>query len=237
MNNAFLTLTLAASLAVAGDYEPISNYAPTEIQGWKLLVNRRLISDEPEIHKQTMKLLEVKLYDINRVVPARQLSELHKVPIWVELDDDHRFPCICYHVSSRWLTENGFNPEKEGAVEICNAKQFLNWTHGQPWLLMHEMAHAYHHRVLGRTDPLIQAAYRQALANKTYDSVLRYHGIRERHYGLKSAREYFAESTEAYFGVNDFYPFTRAELKHHDPHMYRLLREIWGDPPLAHGGQ
>ena len=40
--------------------------------------------------------------------------------------------------------------------------------------------------------------------------------------------EYFAESTEAYLGVNDFYPFVRAELNRHDPRMYRLLRKIWG---------
>ena len=40
--------------------------------------------------------------------------------------------------------------------------------------------------------------------------------------------EYFAESTEAYLGVNDFYPFVRAELKQHDPDMYELMTEIWG---------
>ena len=232
MNVVLLTLALAPS----GDYESSLNYESTQLEGWKLFVNHRLINDEPEVHKQAMKLLEVKLYEINRVVSAQPLSELHKVPIWVELDDDHLFPCTCYHVSSRWLARNGFNPEKEGAVEICNAKQFLNWTHGQPWLVLHELAHAYHHRVLGREDPRIHTAYRRALASKKYVSVLRYHGIRERHYGLKSAREYFAESTESYFGVNDFYPFTRAELKQYDPNMYRLLRVIWGEPPLANGG-
>jgi len=40
--------------------------------------------------------------------------------------------------------------------------------------------------------------------------------------------EYFAESTEAFFGANDFYPFVRAELQRHDPAMDRLLLRFWG---------
>jgi len=39
--------------------------------------------------------------------------------------------------------------------------------------------------------------------------------------------EYFAESTEAYFGTNDFYPYVRSELKEHDPNMFNLLGTIW----------
>ncbi|NNM31053.1 MAG: metallopeptidase, partial [Akkermansiaceae bacterium] len=42
-------------------------------------------------------------------------------------------------------------------------------------------------------------------------------------------KEYFAEGTEAWFYRNDFYPFVRAELKEHDPLLYKELREIWGE--------
>ena len=42
-----------------------------------------------------------------------------------------------------------------------------------------------------------------------------------------NAKEYFAEASEAYFGTNDFYPFVRAELKKHDPEMFRLLEKLW----------
>jgi Mlc titration factor MtfA (ptsG expression regulator) len=49
----------------------------------------------------------------------------------------------------------------------------------------------------------------------------------ERAYAMSNAKEYFAESSEAYFGRNDFYPFTRAELKEHDPQMYDLLERLW----------
>jgi hypothetical protein len=50
-----------------------------------------------------------------------------------------------------------------------------------------------------------------------------------KHYGLSNAKEYFAESTEAYFGVNDFYPFVRAELREHDPRMFKLMVRVWGE--------
>lgn len=49
----------------------------------------------------------------------------------------------------------------------------------------------------------------------------------ERACAMSNAKEYFAESSEAYFGRNDFYPFTRAELKEHDPQMYDLLERLW----------
>jgi dipeptidyl-peptidase-4 len=42
--------------------------------------------------------------------------------------------------------------------------------------------------------------------------------------------EYFAETTEAYFTRNDFFPFTRAELERHDPEMFTLLGTLWGVP-------
>jgi dipeptidyl-peptidase-4 len=45
--------------------------------------------------------------------------------------------------------------------------------------------------------------------------------------------EYFAESTEAYFGRNDFFPFDRRELTRHDPEVEALLGKLWGAGPGA----
>lgn len=42
--------------------------------------------------------------------------------------------------------------------------------------------------------------------------------------------EYFAETTEAFFSRNDFFPFTREELQSHDPAMFALLSKLWGVP-------
>ena len=45
---------------------------------------------------------------------------------------------------------------------------------------------------------------------------------------MTNPMEYFAESTEAFFSRNDFFPFTRDELKQHDPEMEQLLVKLWG---------
>ncbi len=60
-----------------------------------------------------------------------------------------------------------------------------------------------------------------------YEEVLLYTGKKVKHYGLSNHKEYFAESTEAYFGVNDFYPFVRGELREAEPEIHALLTSIW----------
>src|SRR5262245_35231919 len=50
----------------------------------------------------------------------------------------------------------------------------------------------------------------------------------ERSYAMTSPMEYFAQNTEAFFSRDDFFPFTREELKRHDPEMEQLLARLWG---------
>ena len=40
---------------------------------------------------------------------------------------------------------------------------------------------------------------------------------------LTDHKEFFAEMSEAYFGMNDFFPFNRAELKREEPELFLLL--------------
>ena len=47
---------------------------------------------------------------------------------------------------------------------------------------------------------------------------------------MNNEKEYFAEATEAYFGRNDFQPFTRDELKEFDPEMFEMIRRVWQLP-------
>jgi hypothetical protein len=66
--------------------------------------------------------------------------------------------------------------------------------------------------------------------NHLYDSVRYVHGGTKRAYAAENPKEYFAELSEAYFGQNDFYPFTRADLKRHDGVGFRLMEQVWGQP-------
>ena len=60
-------------------------------------------------------------------------------------------------------------------------------------------------------------------------NTLLFDGKKVKHYALTNQMEFFAEMTETYFGVNDFYPFVRAELKESEPELDQLLQEIWGE--------
>jgi Mlc titration factor MtfA (ptsG expression regulator) len=97
-------------------------------------------------------------------------------------------------------------------------------------MVLHEMAHAYHHQFLegGFGNPSVRAAYERATKAGLYDKVQHIRGRDEKAYAATDPQEFFAECSEALFGTNDFYPFVRSELKRHDPQTYETLRKAWG---------
>ena len=216
----------AAPPAVTTQPIPTSQYETQVVEGWTVHVNRTLLGEQAALGADALKLLGVKLYDVARVVPARPCAELRKVEIWLGVDDGPNDRAQ-YHPSPDWLKKHGFNPEKAKAVEIGNASRFLKTATDQPSMVLHELAHAYHDRVLRFDHAGIRDAYDDAKHGGKYDSVLRIGGVKERHYALTDPQEYFAEGTEAFFGTNDFYPFVRAELRQHDPKLFHLLEELW----------
>lgn len=223
-----LGLTVSGRAADKPAYDPSERYVDQKVRGWRLRVHRDLLDDKhKQLREQVLELIDDHLYRITRVVPGPALEKLRKVSIWVEVAHP-KHPCMCYHTSGGWLRDNAMNPDKAGGVELANCKNFLTWTHAQPWMILHELAHAYHHQVLGFENAKVRACFEQARDAKLYDQVLHISGRKQRHYALNNDKEYFAEMSEAYFGTNDFYPFVKAELKDVDPRMYALLEEMWG---------
>jgi hypothetical protein len=213
------------SLAIA--FDPTSAYKRESCHGFTILVN-----PEVDIHKKEAAEMRAELTSqlsaIVRVMPAKRLSALKNVWIWAEWEKKPNGAAE-FHPSREWLAENGYNPEKAGHIELSNARNFVRWSRdAQPWMLLHEMAHAYHFLVLGDGCEAIETAYQWAVEQKSYESVPYYDGSKQKAYALTNAKEYFAELSEAYFGKNDFYPFTRAELKKHDSRGFQLMEEIWG---------
>ena len=223
-----MTLLLAAQ-ALA--FEPTSSYERRDIEGWVVRVSADF-HQRQALREEVLGLLRVRLFEINRLLPQPAVEQLRRdVAVWVELDDP-RFPGMCFHPSADWLGANGYNPDKAGGIEIGNARNFLAWN-DQPAMVLHELAHAYRHR-MGRGDrAAVDAAYEEARQGGRYDRVLRAGGSRERAYALNSPTEFFAELTECYFLTNDFYPFVRAELKEHDQNAYDMIRRLWNRPPAT----
>ena len=227
---AFLVLVSMSSSSNAQTKNfPKSSYEPRTIEGFTVLVNKSL-REHPDETKSAMDELTSQLKAIVEVVPAKPLGQLRKVRIWVEWETKSGGAAE-FHPSADWLRENGYNPEKAGGIEINNARHFVEWSKSaQPWMILHEMAHAYHFRVLGGENKEIDAAYRHAIDAKLYDSVDFVLGGKKKGYATTDAHEYFAELSEAYFGKNDFFPYTREELQTHDREGYRVLRDAWSTP-------
>jgi hypothetical protein len=207
-------------------FVPTEGYEQRTIEGWKVHVNRELLEARAELGLRAMELLRIKLKNVQEVVPAGALAALQKVPIWLGVDD-YAAPNACYHPSADWLRRHGWNPDKAGAVEIGNAAIFIDWSRTQPMMVLHELAHAYHHQVLGHRNAGIRASFERARASGLYDSVKHVNGRMQRAYALNNDQEFFAEMSEAFFGRNDFFPFTRDELKEHDPETFKMIETLW----------
>ena len=211
--------------------KPTSFYPERELRGWTLRVHKDLLEEEHQaLLDEVLAELGNHFYRIERVVPAKAVAELKKVVLWVEYDNP-KGRHAHYHPSVGWLKEHGYNPDKAKGVEFGSARNFLNAVRHQPWVVLHELAHAYHDQVLGFDHPKVKEAYEAAKQSGTYEKVLIWNGRIGRHYAMTNEKEYFAETTEAFFGTNDIYPFVKAELKKHDPGMFALLAELWGVSP------
>jgi len=210
-----------------------AGYSTRVIQGWTLHISKALWEEERSATEAALPLLEKQLTEIARAVPAPALAKLREVPLWFSPAYPGVRPRAEYHPGSAWLREHGRNPEMAKGVEFTDVRDFEKEMNRMPNFTLHELAHAYHDRVLGFDNREIQAAYDRAKEGKTYDKVERWFGngrtnTFERAYAMTSPQEYFAESTEAFFSRNDFYPFNREELKGHDPEMFALLARVWG---------
>ena len=219
-------MMIAVASIRAEAYDAVELYEVRSIEGWTIRVHRQLLQQE-KLAADTLRLLELQLYQVRRVVPSNAVTRLREIPIWVEVAHP-RHPCMCYHPSADWLREHDMNPVKAGSVEIANATNFLAWTRQQPWMVLHELAHGYHHKVVGHGHPELRAAYDMAVSGRAYEVVLHWNDKTVRHYALNNEQEYFAEGTESFFGTNDYFPFTRPELKQHDPVLFELLGRLWG---------
>jgi hypothetical protein len=211
-------------------YNPTSRYDARHVEGWTVLIDKGFLGREPDLADRTLTQLRHQLRQVAARINSGSLTKLRAIHIWVEENEPHH-PCMAYHPDAGWLCEHDMNPDKARCVEVANARNFLKWTSDQPWMVLHELAHGYHHQVLDRgfQNAEVKTAFDRASKTRRYESVARIDSKNQKAYAATNPMEYFAEATEAFFGKNDFYPFIRSELKQHDPEMFELLKKLWHD--------
>ncbi len=236
--NRFSLLVLLLSLCTPAVFGGDNDAKPTahiimELDGWTVHIDQRLLEPEnTSIHQRAVRMLDNSLYEIALITPAKQLAKLREVPIWLDLNNG-KLQNMQYHPSAKWLKENGYDTRMEKSVHIPSAAFFTGLRHHriQPWCVLHELAHSYHDRLLNFENPQIKSLWEKWRQKPEYQETLYVDGGKLRHYGLTNEKEFFAEMTESYFGMNDFYPFNRGELKEHEPEVFALMQEVWGQLP------
>jgi hypothetical protein len=219
--------------------EPPKPKAHTDrkLEGWTIRVDDRLLKGPDEaVGTRALRFLECKLSDIKAVVPEDKVKILQSVAIVLDLTHG-KLDSMQYHPDAGWLRQHGYSTDLAHCVHIPRAADLPTRRNinEQPWVILHELAHAYHDQVMGFDDRRIKDVYEHYKKSGHGEKTLLYDGRRVRHYALTNQMEFFAEMTEAYFGVNDFFPFTRGELKESEPEIYELMQQVW-EKPAVRGG-
>ena len=167
--------------------------------GWTVLVTDELLEKDKAATERALELLTVQLQEIVRVVPAAAVVEMRKVPLWFSPEYPGVKPRAEYHPGAGWLRDNKRDPAMAKAVEFTDIRDFERETKRMPNFTLHELAHAYHDRVLpkGFGNEEIKAAFEKAKAKGLYDRVEQRFGdgrsANVRAYAMTSPMEYFAE--------------------------------------------
>lgn len=203
------------------------NFVQTNLGGVAVNIKSNLAADLQNQPKFNFMFNRIKRMETQ--VPDWFFQFVKKTLIWV--DDSSEKGSAWYNVSAEWLVQNGYLKEMVKGVQIINLTNYVDWTKlNQPEMLLHEMAHAYHHQVMvqGNDNQTIMNAYSTSMSSGKFNSVDYSLGGKLKAYATNNQMEFFAELTEAWFGKNDYYPFTKDELRVFDPPSYELMNKIWG---------
>ncbi len=203
------------------------DYEIVDVKGWAFHIHKDFLRGDQDVLDNALKNAEIQLGHIETLVPEKAVKKLRKVPIWVTPGRG----TAEYHWKRKWLTDHGRNPDMAHCVQITNINILRRTRPTGPWVLLHELMHGYHDREVGAEDKkAVAKAYKSALAKGLYQKVLHSKSRRDtrvKAYAATRMEEYFSETCEAYFGVNDFYPFVKAELRDYDPAIYEIIERVF----------
>ncbi len=220
-------------------------YHKHEILGFTVHISAEDVSDRPEVAEAVLWMVRSKLRRIVEVVPMNKVKLLRQVEIWLNdnwEEDDENCGWACY-VPDGYFGSGRFLRDRDGSVVIRDFDYLIDaaWccTAGT---ILHELSHAYHDQFIedGYGNSEIDDEYEDAEDSGDYDdNRVLYPWWDEqyrKHYGMTSAREFFATLSETYFlGAYATYPHNLRDLYHHDRSAYRLIQAAWFSDDIEDG--
>jgi hypothetical protein len=213
------------------------------IVGFQVLFSPALLRDEASSGR-ARQFMHDHLDAVARFVPPAALQRLRHVRLWLDLDASGNSRALAFYKSPPSVFTaspsdrpgehnfgyDGFHRAMFLGVVFPNIvdAMAISGVSRAPMIVLHELAHAYHHQVLGTWNPDIKQAYEAARAKGLYRNVSFWNdSIAPVGYAMSNEREYFAGLTEAYFGHNAQNPVDAGELKSRDPDGFRLVERAW----------
>ena len=179
-------LFLGNHAARAADDNKPTSHTKRNVEGWTVRVDDRLLQPEnKEKLDRAIHFLEAKLVDIKIVVPEDKVKKLQTVNIVLDLTHG-KLSSMQYHPGAGWLTSNGYSADLVKCVHLPRIDDLVTKrnTNEQPWVILHELAHAYHDQFLGFDEPRIKDAYENYKKSGKGDMTLLYNGKRVKHYAV-----------------------------------------------------
>ncbi|MDZ4684449.1 MAG: hypothetical protein SH850_05120 [Planctomycetaceae bacterium] len=214
---------------------PEDRFEIRNIEGWTVYLNREVPKQHPGETARTMEHLRWELYQIKLAAPAPAVANMQENnAIWIEYDEKVN---LSYHPDRRWLLGRGYTiPWDPKSIMSLSVKTHFGDSYRHPFVVFHELAHGYDFHFIGQGegygDRASRTNYDRMMKEGEYETVRIWDGRVGSHYARTNSMEYWAESSEAYFAVNDIYPFVRAQLREHDPLMAHFVERYWGVDPL-----
>lgn len=217
--------------------EPIEDYNKHIIHGFTVYLSSRSMDENPEQTESALWLIRSQIAHFNNIVPLSARDELRSVRFILndegtDLPEGAVCPFACYHSTNEGMYAK--------SISIRNLKMYVGSAWGQPGLLIHELAHAYHDQCLpgGFNNGDIHEAYDKAKDSGDYDSVAHIwgdwiigRGENPRHntkaYAMTNDREFFAELSEAIWSRNDYWPFVYYDLFTEDRASFDVVYDQW----------
>jgi dipeptidyl aminopeptidase/acylaminoacyl peptidase len=222
------SLVLGACVAPVRPDEPLRGYQRTQMSGYRVFINNAVLAHAKEAAELRVSLAE-QLAAVAKNLRPDIAEATRRAAIWVEWKSWPADNPMSFQRSSQrqFLAEHAHDPAKANAVEVSDLKGFISrWKSGRDVMVLHELAHWYHHNVLGNDNPKLLAAYSAAKKSGHYE------GISD--YTISDEKEYFAVLSDAWFGCGYIYPHTRDDLRSFDPAGFELVDGVWrGSASLA----
>ena len=158
----------------SGFYDPVER----NVEGWTIAVGPRLLDEKnKETADRAFTALANHLQRVKYIVPPDRVKTLQKLRIWLELENP-KLSNMQYHPGRGWLVRHGHDPRLVKHVHIPRARALFDpkmWAK-HPYVVLHELAHAYHDQILSFENPDIIEAYRAMKEKGIYEKVQLYTG-------------------------------------------------------------